>query len=347
MASADRPIPIEQHTVAAPFYEFLSDVVSVFERAGIDTEGLLRDVDRKINRLKQDFPKAIVAFSIMDPNFNDLPESEQRERIYQAQDTTYGRQYYVWLRKLDDESKSGKPGSKQAKAKYDSLFQAVDAYEDPRLETRLTGPHRSQIFELPMSCPHPPVSDFFTTPVLVRNESLDDMSFLANAIRIHSHSVETSVEAMKTAYRERLLTPSDLLQNSEVQKRIARQVGVLEEGEHWEDFMTREDTKVLKPGDNTSVDKIGTGLVLGRQTGVEARLGKPAIAYFGGVPISYETQTKYPGIDINIRLFADHGTNSHDGDRNIPLDQLVATGRATPAIMIMVPTDYLLLISEK
>lgn len=208
---------------------------------------------------------------------------------------------------------------------------------------------RDQYFDLPMGCPRPPISgDFFNAPVLIPKDTVSPIQFLKAFAGIFSPEDRLSREELTdlkdSIYDERLLTPNDLLGNTVGQTKLATAMGVLEEGELFENFLRRDDMHVVGIDDSRSYQNMIDGIpqaVVGMLSGIKGFGRKQGEIYFGGLPTSCSAPTKYPGIRISIHFIANRGSIMEEGDRHIPLDSLVAHGRATPKMSLYIPTDYL------
>ena len=339
MAQPDRNITPETFGFSSPFVDMMIDIGPVLHRNGADIENFLEEVHFTIEHATEAFQKATAGFSILDPNFLSLTEPEQREIMYQAYDEKWGRYFHVVLRDLKVEAQARKPGSAAAKKKLRALTKVLDAHkENGRLDVLILGPMRTQYIELPLSCPHPPSSGgFFETPTFVPKD-------LKTPAGIWNHMIALANQDIDCAYDKVLLTPQDFRRNTEAQTRMATRMGILEEGEYFENFIRRPDLIRVGLDDQQKLQELSKipGITYGMPRGRKGFLkNEPNTLYFGGLPTYCSTPTKYPDIRASVSFIADDGDRLHMRDRATPLDELIVTGRATPTLTLYLPTDQL------
>lgn len=152
--------------------------------------------------------------------------------------------------------------------------------------------------------------------------------------RIGPHLVFNESEEDKTQRIE------DWLKNTKAQEAFAIELGILEEGERWQNFIRRPDIFLRGPETIRGDDFAETDVTVGYRSGQEAKYGREEEVHFGGLPTYIQTSTKFPGVRSSVSFLADSAWNSKDIDT--PLDQLIMTGLATPKITLYIPTNYFL-----
>lgn len=131
--------------------------------------------------------------------------------------------------------------------------------------------------------------------------------------------------------------------NNDAQEALARDLGILNEGEKWHNFVRRKDIILFGPvRDNGSYEYDETDLTVGFRAGIPAEYGRESDIYFGGLPTYITIHTKFAGVRASIKFDAAMPTIDSLEDSETPLDRLIQSGLATPRMTLRIPTKYYL-----